>query len=180
LLDASSLVHAVLTCIHLPQEQLHFRKWLRQHNVADSPLLESEANDAECEVCGTVPFFAVVRCACNASRIACPQHGAALCARAFCVGANACTPEQALHCVNALLHTRRLSCACLTRTCTRLLPSAAMPLALLQHRRPTSNRSDHETSRWLPSVAVARLATPSPGLNRRDVASAAATQAEAA
>ena len=61
------------------QEQLHFRKWLRQHNVADAPLPSVEANDAECEVCGTVPYFAAVRCACNASHIACPQHGATPC-----------------------------------------------------------------------------------------------------
>jgi hypothetical protein len=59
------------------QEQLHFRKWLRQRNVADAPLMQPEANDAECEVCGTVSYFAAVRCACDASRIACPQHGAA-------------------------------------------------------------------------------------------------------
>ena len=59
------------------QEQLHFRKWLRQRNVADAPLLVPEENDAECEVCGTLPYFATVRCACNPSLIACPQHGAA-------------------------------------------------------------------------------------------------------
>lgn len=73
-----------LTCDRLSlQEQLHFRKWLRKHNVADTATLEPEANDAECEVCGTVPYFAAVRCACHASRIACPQHGAALCSLRF-------------------------------------------------------------------------------------------------
>ena len=59
-----------------PQEQLHFRKWLRQRNVADAFMLVPQENDAECEVCGTLPYFATVRCACNASLVACPQHGA--------------------------------------------------------------------------------------------------------
>ena len=54
-----------------------------------------EENDAECEVCGTLPYFATVRCACNASHVACPQHGAA-CIRSLMKSVSDCTAETGL------------------------------------------------------------------------------------
>jgi hypothetical protein len=63
------------------QEQLHLRRWLRQQGVPELFVPVVAAAEVECEVCGTVPFFAVVRCACSATRLACLHHGTCLALR---------------------------------------------------------------------------------------------------
>jgi hypothetical protein len=52
------------------------RRWLRRQGVPEVAVPEAAAAEEECEVCGTVPFFAAVRCACSATRLACLHHGA--------------------------------------------------------------------------------------------------------